>query len=93
LVTVQKAHLGGNTSAGVSVCTRAAVSQKKRLRGAFNRQEAQEEGAEREFRIKKLAAAMQTERGDTKVNVERKQGMTDAVGGILLERNLCIPLR
>jgi splicing factor 3A subunit 3 len=33
--------------------------------------------AEREFRIKKLAAAMQTERGDTKVNVERKQGMTE----------------
>jgi splicing factor 3A subunit 3 len=33
--------------------------------------------AEREYRIKKLAAAMQTERGDTKVNVERKQGMTD----------------
>ncbi len=33
--------------------------------------------AEREFRIRKLAAAMQTERGDTKVNVERKQGMTD----------------
>ncbi|KAH7396124.1 hypothetical protein BKA66DRAFT_566630 [Pyrenochaeta sp. MPI-SDFR-AT-0127] len=33
--------------------------------------------AEREFRIKRLAAAMQTERGDTKVNVERKQGMTE----------------
>ncbi|KAJ4352914.1 Pre-mRNA-splicing factor sap61 [Ascochyta clinopodiicola] len=33
--------------------------------------------AEREFKIKKLAAAMQTERGDTKVNVERKQGMTE----------------
>ncbi|KAF2125572.1 splicesome-associated protein [Dothidotthia symphoricarpi CBS 119687] len=33
--------------------------------------------AEREFRIRKLAAAMQTERGDTKVNVERKQGMTE----------------
>ena len=33
--------------------------------------------AEREFRIRKLAAAMQTERSDTKVNVERKQGMTD----------------
>jgi len=33
--------------------------------------------AEREFRIKKLSAAMQTERGDTKVNVERKQGMTE----------------
>ncbi|KAI2488365.1 Splicing factor [Pyrenophora tritici-repentis] len=33
--------------------------------------------AEREFRIKKLVAAMQTERSDTKVNVERKQGMTE----------------
>jgi splicing factor 3A subunit 3 len=33
--------------------------------------------AEKEFRIKKLAAAMQTERSDTRVNVERKQGMTD----------------
>jgi splicing factor 3A subunit 3 len=33
--------------------------------------------AEREFRVKKLAAAMQTERSDTKVNVERRQGMTD----------------
>ncbi|KAF2798852.1 hypothetical protein K505DRAFT_371406 [Melanomma pulvis-pyrius CBS 109.77] len=33
--------------------------------------------AEQEFRIKKLAAAMQTERSDTKVNVERKQGMTE----------------
>ncbi|KAF1969649.1 hypothetical protein BU23DRAFT_512806 [Bimuria novae-zelandiae CBS 107.79] len=33
--------------------------------------------AEREFRIRKLAAAMQTERSDTKVNVERKQGMTE----------------
>ncbi len=33
--------------------------------------------AEREFRIKKLASAMQTERSDTRVNVERKQGMTD----------------
>ncbi|KAF2726698.1 hypothetical protein EJ04DRAFT_480157 [Polyplosphaeria fusca] len=33
--------------------------------------------AEREFRIKKLAAAMSTERADTKVNVERKQGMTE----------------
>ncbi|PNS21158.1 hypothetical protein CAC42_3496 [Sphaceloma murrayae] len=33
--------------------------------------------AERETRIKKLSAAMQTERSDTKVNVERRQGMTD----------------
>ena len=33
--------------------------------------------AEREFRIRKLSSAMQTERSDTRVNVERKQGMTD----------------
>ncbi|KAK4996571.1 Pre-mRNA-splicing factor sap61 [Elasticomyces elasticus] len=33
--------------------------------------------AELEFRVRKLASAMQTEREDTRVNVERKQGMTD----------------
>ncbi|KAI8625538.1 hypothetical protein F5Y19DRAFT_449850 [Xylariaceae sp. FL1651] len=33
--------------------------------------------AEREFRIKRLASAMSTERSDTRVNVERKQGMTE----------------
>ncbi|KAK6221577.1 Pre-mRNA-splicing factor sap61 [Pestalotiopsis sp. IQ-011] len=33
--------------------------------------------AEREHRVKKLAAAMSTERSDTRVNVERKQGMTE----------------
>ncbi|KAH7318269.1 hypothetical protein B0I35DRAFT_431663 [Stachybotrys elegans] len=33
--------------------------------------------AEREFRIKRLASAMSTERSDTRVNVERRQGMTE----------------
>lgn len=33
--------------------------------------------AEREFRIKKLVGAMNVERDDTRVNVERRQGMTD----------------
>lgn len=33
--------------------------------------------AEREFKIQRLTSAMQTERSDTRVNVERKQGMTD----------------
>ena len=33
--------------------------------------------ADREYRASKLAAAMQTERSDTRANVERKQGMTD----------------
>ncbi|KZF20214.1 splicing factor 3a subunit 3 [Xylona heveae TC161] len=33
--------------------------------------------AEREFRVQKLAKAMQDVRSDTRVNVERKQGMTE----------------
>ncbi|KAH6692503.1 splicing factor 3A subunit 3 [Plectosphaerella plurivora] len=33
--------------------------------------------AEREYRVKRLAAAMSTEREDSRVNVERKQGMTE----------------
>ncbi|KAK0629546.1 hypothetical protein B0T17DRAFT_525747 [Bombardia bombarda] len=33
--------------------------------------------AEREFRVKKLASAMSTVRDDTRVNVERRQGMTE----------------
>lgn len=33
--------------------------------------------AEREYRISRLAAAMSTNRTDTRVNVERKQGMTE----------------
>ncbi|KAK4622206.1 Pre-mRNA-splicing factor sap61 [Fulvia fulva] len=33
--------------------------------------------AEREHRVRKLAATMKTEREDTRVNVERKAGMTD----------------
>ncbi|KAI1340803.1 hypothetical protein F5Y15DRAFT_377969 [Xylariaceae sp. FL0016] len=33
--------------------------------------------AEREFRVQRLARAMSTERSDTRVNIERKQGMTE----------------
>ena len=33
--------------------------------------------AEREFRVRKLAAMMESQRSDTRVNVERKQGMTE----------------
>lgn len=33
--------------------------------------------ADREYRTKRLAAAMTQERGDTRVNIERKQGMTE----------------
>jgi splicing factor 3A subunit 3 len=41
--------------------------------------------AERETRVKRLAAAMSQERSDTKVNVERKQGMTDRERQLELE--------
>ena len=33
--------------------------------------------ADREYRVHKLAASMETQRNDTRVNVERKQGMTE----------------
>lgn len=33
--------------------------------------------AEREYRVKRLSGAMSTERDDTRVNVERRQGMTE----------------
>ena len=33
--------------------------------------------AEREFRVGKIAAALDTQRNDTRINVERKQGMTE----------------
>lgn len=33
--------------------------------------------ADREYRVRRLAAAMSQERSDTRVNVERKQGMTE----------------
>ncbi|ORY71468.1 uncharacterized protein BCR38DRAFT_416916 [Pseudomassariella vexata] len=33
--------------------------------------------AEREYRVKRLASAMSTERSDTRNNIERKQGMTE----------------
>ena len=41
--------------------------------------------AEREFRIQKLAATMQGQRSDTRVNVERKQGMTERERQLELE--------
>jgi splicing factor 3A subunit 3 len=78
--TVYEAHLTGKkhkkavkesegATNGATTTTNGASSDIQRFK--------ERAVAEREFRIKKLAAAMQTERGDTKVNVERKQGMTE----------------
>ncbi|KXJ93382.1 splicing factor 3a [Microdochium bolleyi] len=41
--------------------------------------------AQREFRVKRLASSMSTERSDTRVNVERKQGMTERERQLELE--------
>jgi splicing factor 3A subunit 3 len=41
--------------------------------------------AEREYRIQRLAAAMSQERSDTRVNIERRQGMTERERQLELE--------
>ncbi|KAF2685069.1 splicesome-associated protein [Lentithecium fluviatile CBS 122367] len=75
--TVYEAHLMGKkhrkavqeSSGANSANTNGATGDMRRFK--------ERAVAEREFRIRKLAAAMQTNRSDTKVNVERKQGMTE----------------
>ncbi|KAF2851974.1 hypothetical protein T440DRAFT_516939 [Plenodomus tracheiphilus IPT5] len=78
--TVYEAHLSGkkHKKALQESQNGATDSTNGQANGSADIQRFKERAvAEREFRIKKLAAAMQTERGDTKVNVERKQGMTE----------------
>jgi splicing factor 3A subunit 3 len=78
--TVFEAHLSGkkHKKAVLERETAGAGDAAPKANGAPDLQRFKERAvAEREFKIKKLAAAMQTERGDTKVNVERKQGMTE----------------
>lgn len=82
---VYKGHLAGKKH------VRAAADRKKRMEesgdtgdvssgakhGVSAHRLKERTIALREHRVKKLAAAMSTERSDTRVNVERKQGMTD----------------
>ncbi|KAI1758872.1 hypothetical protein GGR53DRAFT_197630 [Hypoxylon sp. FL1150] len=84
---VYKGHLSGKKH------IRAAAERAKRLEGELDGASSAPNGAqkggsstyrlkeraiaEREFRVKRLASAMSTERSDTRVNVERKQGMTE----------------
>ncbi|CAN9118228.1 unnamed protein product [Alternaria alternata] len=78
--TVYEAHLSGKKhKKAVQESQNGAQDGQKQTSGASTDLQRFKERAvaEREFRIRKLAAAMQTERGDTKVNVERKQGMTE----------------
>jgi splicing factor 3A subunit 3 len=79
---VYKSHLNGRKH------IKAAEARKQRLEDSGDATHGSKSGvsatrlkekavAKREFRIKRLAAAMSVERGDTRVNVERKQGMTE----------------
>lgn len=68
-VEAKKAGAVGAATNGHSVGDAGAGARIQRLK--------ERAVAERETRIRKLASAMQTERDDTKVNVERRQGMTE----------------
>ncbi|KAI0007330.1 hypothetical protein F4779DRAFT_592402 [Xylariaceae sp. FL0662B] len=84
---VYKGHLSGKKH------IRAATDRAQRLNGGSDETNEASGGAskvagsthrlkeraiaEREHRVKRLASAMSTERSDTRVNVERKQGMTE----------------
>ncbi|SPO06080.1 related to RNA splicing factor PRP9 [Cephalotrichum gorgonifer] len=77
---VYKNHLTGrkHIKAAEKRAERIKEAQEEGASGTVSARRMKEKAvAEREYRIKKLAAAMSTERADTKVNVERKQGMTE----------------
>ncbi|KAF4633642.1 hypothetical protein G7Y89_g4474 [Cudoniella acicularis] len=79
---VYKAHLNGKKhirAAEARAARQAEVgdSAGPSSRGASTLRLKERAIAEREYRVKRLAAAMSQERSDTRVNVERKQGMTE----------------
>ncbi|CAI6291168.1 unnamed protein product [Periconia digitata] len=76
--TVYEAHLAGKKHKKAVEQSAAPTSSSSNQESGGSMKRFKERAvAEQEFRIRKLAAAMQTQRSDTKVNVERKQGMTD----------------
>lgn len=75
----QKQEGGEPTTSGVKPGAVSAVRTKERA------------VAEREYRVKRLASAMSTERSDTRVNVERKQGMTERERQQELDNLLNVP--
>jgi splicing factor 3A subunit 3 len=80
---VYKGHLSGKKhikAAGLRAARQAdagAESNGSSARGSNPLRLKERAIAEREYRVKRLAAAMSQERSDTRVNVERKQGMTE----------------
>lgn len=92
---VYKSHLGGKKHIKAAEARKARIATNGATNGETNGitngrgasvQRLKERAiAEREFRIKKLASVMETVRNDTRVNVERKQGMTERERQLELE--------
>lgn len=82
---VYKAHLSGKKHLKAAEAREAAgatdtstiANGHANSRGSTVQKLKERAVAEREYRIHRLAAAMETQRNDTRVNVERKQGMTE----------------
>lgn len=77
---VYEGHLSGkkHKRAEKEMAASSATNSSVNINGTSSTQRFKERAvAEKEYRIMRTAAAMSSERGDTKVNVERKQGMTE----------------
>jgi splicing factor 3A subunit 3 len=74
---VYKAHLTGKKHIKNAEARKEQMDVDLAPADAFGNRLKERAVAEREHRVRKLAGTMQTAREDTRVNVERKQGMTD----------------
>ena len=83
---VYKSHLSGKkhikaaearTANGVNGSSSGESTQHLNGKGSNVQRLKERAIAEREYRVGKLAKSMETQRSDTRVNVERKQGMTE----------------
>ena len=89
---VYKSHLSGKKHIkaaemrkGHELANGAATNGHVNARGSTVQRLKERAIAEREYRIKRLASMMETVRTDTRVNVERRQGMTERERQLELE--------
>lgn len=92
---VYKSHLNGKKHIKAAEARKAHDNSNGAVNGDVNGQGSGRTGAvkrlkeraiaEREYRVRRLASAMETQRNDTRVNVERKQGMTERERQLELE--------
>ena len=98
---VYKAHLSGkkHINAAKARASNGTTDVKHTANGGTSSAQRLKERAvaEREYRIQKLASTMQGQRSDTRVNVERKQGMTERerqmeLDALFAEQSSTLPL-